>query len=519
MANGQPETGEGGIFTIAAGGVGGMIKDRWWKKEFEEFKETKGAELQESFSQIGEMVSDETFEDVGGIWGIYQSSVSKFMDEVGQYPDNPYISQMGERTFNMVKDQFGDLTQGIQQTASAQRDTASAEIAQAGAAGKRGLVEAQTDAATASAEQRRAGGAGGALLEGKVTYGNRKDFANMHPSAHLGFIKRTKPYSDRKKERESGFAMQEWQSMDSQSQEALMVQGIMNAKDYVAQFPGLTAEQEIEFDKQELTQHMRELGIPEQDIYERMQLQFGMNRELINRELDDTKAEGVPALYPSGLPLESGSPTSQRLTFRTTQDVEGMNLFDDPPDFADLEANYKGSPAHVLAAEYRRRRSDNMHHNAAVEDLFTSIDEGGSGIADVLVGQVFSGATGDRTSVRAIDNWRLDTIKMLTSYEAMYDGTVMENELSALQSAIYPAGGTFTKEMLLYTGAKLARAGSETLKWVGKGFAGGTEAVGEFLPYDTPSEELAKTGLRVGTSKRKMKIKKEFTPRPIRLTR
>lgn len=484
-----------GSMDVFAGRIGGLVKDRWWKKEYEEFKETAGAEFNEALSKIGQLTSDETFNDIPGIWGIFSGAVKSYMEKVGEYPTNPYIGQMGKGMFEYMQSTFSNLTQGVQTRQEMQIAGAGEERAAAAQPLLEERYRAETDLRKAQAEKARRGPAAG--IRGALTFGKADLFARTPVNMHLDTIKRSKPYKDMIKEKLQSRAAEEWNEMDFDAKYNYNQQ----FKKYLESHPGLTFEEEREVQRDALGLHLSQFYAGTRGPYEINAVineMLGTKEPEIRSKLEDAKQIRMP----TGVPVHEGSNASMAMTFQTDEDLTGKDYFDDPPDLAELQEKYKGSPAERLASSYIILRKNGIEHQRAVKDLFRSRDQGGSGEVDLMTTDVFSGlGKGDTITDKSIENWRRDLIKLLQHYKDEYEGMEHEEVLKGVAAEKERLGlEAFTEEgiegvfgagmtgALLGAGEMSYRAGRSIKRLIEEG--------GEVFGLPGGERALAEEGLR-----------------------
>jgi hypothetical protein len=477
----QQEQQNVGAAATLVGGVTHVIKDRWWKKEFEEFKESAGAEFNEALTKLGQLTSDETFEDVSGAWSIFSSSIKNYMEKVGEYPQNPYIANLGKNMFNLTQNMYKDFTQGL----TAQQEVRASRAEQERLTAREPLVreryKAETEESRAAAAKSRAG-AGIGLTKGKLTYGDASLYARTPVALHLETIRKSKTYRDQVKESVRGVAATEWQNLADEDR----AEYAFKFDNYLQEHPGLNFEQQKEIDRSALGLHLGQFYGGQMGPYEIGAIVnqiLGPKEQEIKNKVADIKAQKIPA----GAQIIQESPASQTVTFATDEDIPPeKNLYEDPPPPIELEEKYAGSPAHILVGEYWRRRDEGALHQDAIEDLFRNPEHGGSGIVDGLVADRFEMLPGpeEMTTEKSIENWRRDLLKLLSNYEDYYEDYLFRKKEKELQKEMFVEG-------------TMSKAGLELLgRRTGRGIKGILESIGTDL---VPAEEaLAEEGLRPG---------------------
>lgn len=420
MANGQGQQPAPDSLGGFVGDITGMVQDRWWKKEAEEFKESAGTEFQEMLGRIGQLTSDETFSDIGGLWGIYTAGIKKFMDRASEYPKNPYISQYGQNMFNFMQTQFGELTEGVQRQHQMGIAASEERRAVAAAPGERAETEARTGLLRA-----QAGAAGKTSLKGLgLTFGKHDLFARMSPDAHIGTIKQSKAYQSMRTNKIRQQAAEKWNSIPP----ADRMLTATNFENFV-KTQSLSDEDEVALEREALTMHFNELYGASRSPYEIEALIDKISGPK-HVPTNDNKEKALFGRIPMGTPIPEGSVSSAKVTFMTDEEVP-EDIFENPPEPSVMKQKYGGSPAGRVATEYwRLRDEDKMSHEHAVENMFRSEDHGGSGFIDRQTIEVFSGiGEGNSVTDASISNWRRDLLKMLRAYEDYYEGEMWEKTL------------------------------------------------------------------------------------------
>lgn len=468
QARPQPQQ-EGTALGGFIGDVTNMVQDRWWKKEAEEFKESAGQEFQEMLSRIGQLTSDETFEDINGLWTIYSSGIKKFMDRVSEYPKNPYISQYGQNMFNFMQNQFGSLTEGVQAQHRMQIASAQEEREQLAAPGKRRLTEAQ-------AKYYEEGGRRGAATRiTGLTFGKTDLFNRMSPAVHLDTIKQSKAYQNMRAAKIRQQAAERWEATPPAERFTLATNF-----DQFVKSQGLSEEDELELDREALNLHFNELYGATRTPFE---VEAMVDKIMGPKHIPtrDNVDRALTGRIPTGTPIPEGSASSAKASFMTDEELP-EDIFENPPEPSTMREKYGDSPAGRVATEYWRLRSqDKMSHGEAVEHMFRSEDHGGSGFIDRQTIDVFEGiGYGNKVTDASISNWRRDLLKMLRAYEDYYEGEQFQQELSREEQEEFTRTG------------KIPRL-------LGKRAAHGFKRLVEeiFEPEERPGEEmLAREGLR-----------------------
>jgi hypothetical protein len=432
--------------TMAAGGAN-LLKDRWWKKEHEEFRDTAVAELKEKLSQIGNLSADETADDVQGAWGIYQSAIIDFMDKAGEYPQNPYISQLGQKMFTHSQQMFGDLTQGVQQAAAAEAHREGAITERELRGPRKERIEAQTEQAQAAARasDRKPAALG---LPKQTDFGAADTFRTIPPVLWMEKMRASKGYRDLEKAEVATKAESAWDQLSDEEKSRYMMAGTEEqAKRDFAENYGLSADERRNLDVRSAAMLVGQLHGPTMDPY----IQGALVNQLVGpkQQLLEDVRKAAPKIGKNQQLRENSNPLYTLIFGKALKWAEeGANPIEEPYTPSELKDKFPGSPADQVVTEYLKLRKEGKEHADAVVELARSTETGPS-LLDKLVVERFSELdVKDPGQDKNITHFRRALIDMLEAYRKDYEKKIVSGELWK-SGYMSEAGAEWLKQKLL----------------------------------------------------------------------
>lgn len=424
---------------IEAGIVGAheRIQDRWWKKEFEEFKEVAQAEYNTSMQALGSMVGDETFDDVEGAWNTYSSAIKNLMDKAGEYPDNPYIGAFSKQWFDHVQNTGSQLTGAVKSredlAGAGQRREFEAELQP----GRLAQQEAQLDLTRSQADKARGQGVLDPSKRG-FSYGDPKVLINTPDEImpQTLFAPSNKDWQRAVSNVRENKARTEWGKLGPQDK---MMQSFSDYSKGVS----LTDEEMKALKTQALATTFVEKGASPFAAQSMAISLMGAKKPPID------EAARTVGPVPSNTMVPAKTAPMYRQLFGTTEDL-GEDPIEDlggATSLNDLEKKYKGSTIANISQGYRQQRARGRDHVEAVEQVSREI-------FDDEVGKYYNLTDISGTTDRNIQEFRSELIRFLQVLGDMFVAKDVESGISDIQKQLYEEGGG----ILSATGAKLVGA-------------------------------------------------------------
>lgn len=422
MPNGQQPNPRvsGGLFgqrygiegpTTAAKTMGDTLRDRWWKKELEEFKEGPYQRFQQTVNQLGQLEKDESI-DVGQFWSMTQSAIMDLNTEAVKYTDNPYVGQVAASIMEGLKGAMGDMTQGITRQAQARQATTAAKRSEELLPLEKERMKAQTGAERArqAAEEER--------LAGLQRAGMKEDRGTLYgpmtgsPEGWMSIAEASDEYSTRLGIATRTAAETAWMGEEGDLFREQTL-GMGKKEDFVKGF-FLSPEQKAQFDAGVADDIVAQLEIHPDYADTMKDSMMGGRVTKMARALEARKTD---------VQLNVGSAGLNRILFGDDALGAGRAV-----DVRPVDKITRGSPASTVLNEYDRLRKAGHDHPAAMEMI---IDDGAidgaivnSKIDVTTPGGLASGKNAARELVELLEDQRDRYDIMAYEREALKEGKV-----------------------------------------------------------------------------------------------